>query len=290
MGGARGGCSLEFVKAHALGNDFIIIDALARKVEFCAEKVRRLCDRRFGIGADGILLLLPSKKADFRMRIFNADGGEAEMCGNGIRCLAKYIYEKGLSSECELAIETLSGERRVVLNVTGKEVQSVQVDMGKPIFTRSKIPMLGDEKEAVDELLKVGDLDLEVTCLSMGNPHCVIFVPNVKAAPVERLGPAIEYLPVFPKRTNVEFVEVLNKNELQMRVWERGAGETRACGTGAAASLVAAARSNYTARKATVHLQGGDLLVDWGKDGHAYLTGPATLVYSGKLSTSPYGS
>lgn len=277
---------MEFVKAHALGNDFIIIDALARKVGFSAEKVRRLCDRRFGVGADGILLLLPSKKADFRMRIFNADGGEAEMCGNGIRCLAKYIYEKGLSSERELAIETLSGERRVVLNVTGKDVQSVQVDMGKPIFTRSKIPMLGDEKEAVDELLKVGDLDLEVTCLSMGNPHCVIFVSNVKAASVERLGPAIEDLPVFPKRTNVEFVEVLNKNELQMRVWERGAGETLACGTGAAASLVAAARNNFALRKAAVHLQGGDLLVDWGKDDRVYLTGPATLVYSGKLHDS----
>lgn len=274
---------VEFVKAHALGNDFIIIDALARKIEFSAEKVRHLCDRRFGVGADGILLLLPSKKADFRMRIFNADGGEAEMCGNGIRCLAKYIYKKGLSSERELAIETLSGERRVVLNVTGKDVQSVQVDMGKPIFTRSKIPMLGDEKEAVDELLKVGDLDLKVTCLSMGNPHCVIFVSNVKAVSVERLGPAIEDLPVFPKRTNIEFVEVLNKNELQMRVWERGAGETLACGTGAAASLVAAARNNFALRKATVHLQGGDLLVDWGKDDRVYLTGPATLVYSGEL-------
>lgn len=274
---------VEFVKAHALGNDFIIIDALARKIEFSAEKVRHLCDRRFGVGADGILLLLPSKKADFRMRIFNADGGEAEMCGNGIRCLAKYIYKKGLSSERELAIETMSGERRVVLNVTGKDVQSVQVDMGKPIFTRSKIPMLGDEKEAVDELLKVGDLDLKVTCLSMGNPHCVIFVSNVKAVSVERLGPAIEDLPVFPKRTNIEFVEVLNKNELQMRVWERGAGETLACGTGAAASLVAAARNNFALRKATVHLQGGDLLVDWGKDDRVYLTGPATLVYSGEL-------
>jgi diaminopimelate epimerase len=277
---------VEFVKAHALGNDFIIIDGLARKVELTAERIQNLCDRRFGIGADGILLLLPSKKTDFKMRIFNADGGEAEMCGNGIRCLAKYIYEKGLSSRQELTIETLAGNRYVTLNIVGGKVQSVRVDMGEPNFARSKIPMLGRGKETVGELLKVGDLELSATCLSMGNPHCVVVVSNVKTAPVERLGPTIEYLPIFLERTNVEFVEVLNKNELRIRVWERGAGETLACGTGAAASLVAAARNNHTGRKATVHLQGGDLLVEWARDGRVYLTGPATLVYSGKFYDS----
>lgn len=274
---------MEFVKAHALGNDFIIIDGLAREVELSAEKVRSLCDRRFGIGADGVLVLLPSKKADFRMRIFNADGGEAEMCGNGIRCLATYIYEKGLSLKRDLTIETLAGSRNITLNIVGGKAQSFRVDMGKPTFTRSKIPMLGRGKEAVGELLKVGDLELLATCLSMGNPHCVLFVSNVKTAPVERLGPAVEYLSIFPERTNVEFVEVLNKHELRMRVWERGAGETLACGTGAAASLVAAVRNNLTRRKATVHLQGGNLLVEWAKDDSVYLAGPAKLVYSGEF-------
>lgn len=264
---------LKFTKAQALGNDFIIIEDLTGEVELSEDKIRALCDRRFGVGADGILLLLPSKKADFKMRIFNTDGGEASMSGNGVRCLAAYIFERGLNTEEGLVIETMAGERQVHLNLSQGKVQSVRVNMGKPTSLRN-------------ELIKVGDLELEAICLSIGNPHCVVFVENVKTAPVGRLGPTIEHLPIFPKRTNVEFVEIASEDELRMRVWERGVGETLACGTGASASVVAAASQKLAKRKATVHLEGGDLSVEWAQDDHVYLTGPASLVYSGEFYDS----
>lgn len=192
------------------------------------------------------------------------------MSGNGIRCLAAYIFEKGLSNKRDLTIETMAGERQVQLDLSQNKLQSVRVDMGKPTSLRN-------------EGLKVDDSELEATCLSMGNPHCVVFVENVKAAPVGRLGPAIEHLPIFLERTNVEFIEVASEDELKMRVWERGVGETLACGTGACASMVAAASKKLIKRKATVHLEGGDLSVEWAQDDHVYLTGPASLVYSGKV-------
>jgi diaminopimelate epimerase len=271
-----------FVKAQALGNDFIIVDGLEKKVDLKKDDIVKACDRRYGIGADGILVLEKSAKADLKMRIFNADGSEAQMCGNGVRCLAVYADRYGLCNRSTLRFETIAGDInvRLIKNESGG-VEEVQVDMGIPVLERAKIPMKGPKGEVTDEPLTVGQKKLLVTCISMGNPHCVVFVNNVEAAPVDRLGPMIENLPVFPERTNVEFVEVTGRDFLKMRVWERGAGETSACGTGAAASLVAAARCGLADRKATVSLNGGSLMIEWKNNGHVHMTGPAELVFEG---------
>lgn len=264
---------LKFTKAQALGNDFVIVDDRSGRLDLPPAAIQRICDRRFGVGADGVLLLQSSDAADFGMRIMNRDGSEADMCGNGIRCLAVYVRERGLSRETSLTIETLAGVKTVDLKLAGERVEVVSVDMGEPTDIRS-------------EHLEVTDMSLEATCLSIGNPHCVTFVGSAKGAPVDRLGPVIEHLPLFPNRTNVEFVEVSGPDELTMRVWERGVGETLACGTGASASLVAAAFKKLVGRRAVVHLAGGDLLVEWGTDEHVHLSGPASIVYSGELAES----
>lgn len=273
---------LEFVKMHGLGNDFILIDCLEQELSNPSEFAKKYCDRRFGIGADQLLLLYPSEVADFRMRIFNADGSEVEMCGNGIRCLAKYIWEKGLSDKEVLDIETLAGI------VKPKRVGDlVQVDMGEPEFEPSKIPVDVEGERAFDILLEVLGWHARLNCLSMGNPHAVIFLnEEPRNFAVSKYGPIIETHPVFPKRTNVEFAYVRNPKEIVMRVWERGAGETLACGTGASATAVAAMVKGLVERKVTVHLLGGDLLIEWAEDGHVYMTGPAEEVFEGRLKFS----
>lgn len=273
----------RFVKAQALGNDFIIVDDLDGKTEITKEEVVRACDRRYGIGADGVLVLEASDKADFGMRILNADGTEAEMCGNGIRCLAVYIDRYGKCAQSEIEFETKAGLISVnLIKSEDMSVREVRVDMGVPDFTRRKVPMKGPRGEAVGEPLVVGDITLEVTCLSMGNPHCVIFVNKVDTAPVDKLGPMIENLPVFPERTNVEFVEVIDRKVLKMRVWERGAGETSACGTGGSAALAAAAKRDLSDRTAEVVLNGGSLMIEWKNNDHISMTGPAELVFEGR--------
>jgi diaminopimelate epimerase len=232
------------------------------------------------VGADGLLLLSNSAVADVRMRTFNADGSEAEMCGNGIRCFAKYVYENGVIRKSELAVETLAGVKQVWLTVEGDAVKAVKVDMGVPEWERNKIPMLG-EGICVNEDLRVDEENYKVTCLSIGNPHCVVFVENVDEFPVEYIGPIIENHAAFPKRTNVEFAQIIGRSDLKVRVWERGCGETMACGTGACASAVVANRLGKVGGKVKVHLRGGDLLLDVAE--RVFMTGPAEKVFEGKL-------
>jgi len=278
--------TIPFVKMHGCGNDYVYIDCRERVIEDPAALARRLSDRHFGIGADGLILILPSERADFRMRIFNADGSEAEMCGNGIRCFAKYLYDRKLIPSEETRIETGAGVLTVRIQAQDGVAKAVTVNMGAPRLERDEVPVLGPPGRAVDEELTIevpheGNVTLRYTALSMGNPHCVIFVDNVDDYPVGTHGPLVENHRIFPNRTNVEFVQVLGRDELKMRVWERGSGETLACGTGASASLVAAVLNGKTDRRATVHLLGGDLEIEWADDGRVYLTGPAEEVFEG---------
>lgn len=278
---------IKFTKMHGLGNDFILIDCINSRLKAqnlnLEDLSRKLCNRRFGIGADQLLLLYPSEIADFRMGIFNADGSEVEMCGNGIRCLAKYIWGKSLSDKKVLYIETPAG-----IIKPEKAGEMIKVDMGEPIFEPEKIPVrivqsAKWEGGIIDYPLRIEDKVFYITCLSIGNPHAVIIVKDVSEFPVSFYGPLIENNPIFPKRTNVEFIEVINPNEVKMRVWERGAGETMACGTGASAVTVATNIKGITNRTLTVHLIGGDLLIEWAKDNHIYMTGPAVKVFEGVI-------
>ena len=273
---------MKFWKMHGLGNDYIVIDDQNEKIreEEVSKLARKLCERRFSVGADGLLLVHNSAIADARMRIFNADGSEAEMCGNGIRCFAKYCYENNIAKKKELRIETLAGIKKVWLTVKNGEVENVKVNMGSPVLERSSIPMLGRGK-CIDEDLEVNGERFKVTCLSVGNPHCVIFVEDIKNFPVHKIGPKIESHELFPKRVNVEFVKVLNRGELSVRVWERGCGETLACGTGACASVVAGTLLKKVDNKVTVHLLGGDLEIEYSES--IMMTGPAEKVFEGNL-------
>ncbi|MGB9620519.1 MAG: diaminopimelate epimerase [Armatimonadota bacterium] len=280
---------MRFVKMHGAGNDFVVVDGAREKIpeEQLAATAVRVCDRHFGVGADGLILVLPSRVANFRMRIFNPDGSEAEMCGNGIRCFAKYVFDRKLHTDVVMTVETLGGIKTLKLNTVGGKVQTVRVDMGEPRLLRSEIPMRGDPgSKVIAEPLRVGGRKIEVTCVSMGNPHCVTFVDDVEHYPVDKIGPQIENHRSFPARTNVEFVEVLGKDEIRVRTWERGAGETLACGTGSCASLVAACLNEKVGRRATVHLRGGDLLIEWAGNNRLFMTGPAEEVFEGKLTTS----
>jgi len=269
---------LPFTKMHGLGNDFVVINCLDSSCPDLKPLAKQICDRRFGIGCDQLLVILPSERADFKMKIYNNDGGEVEMCGNGIRCVAKYLQTHGATSKTELAIETAAGIIRP--NILGA---LVEVDMGEPILNAPEIPVAATGK-VINHTFEIEDRPFQITCVSMGNPHCVIFVPEVDAFPVEVWGPKIEHHPFFPKRVNVEFIEVISPTHLKMRVWERGAGETLACGTGACAALVAAVLNGHSNREATLQLKGGDLLVRWSeKNNRVYKTGPGVEVFSGTI-------
>jgi len=279
---------IVFVKMHGLGNDFVVIgalDELPLPEEKLGEFARFVCDRHFGVGADGVIWVLPSRVADFKMRIFNPDGSEAEMCGNGIRCAAKWFYDRDYAKGNTVQVETLAGVKTVWVQAEGGEAVAVTVDMGEPVFEQSLVPAsLCEGREAIGVPLEVeGVGTFTASAVSMGNPHCVIFVNDVEDFPVETVGPKIEHHPAFPKRTNVEFVQVLSRNEMKVRVWERGAGLTLACGTGACASLAVAVKTGKTERKATVHLPGGALTIEWRDDGRVYMTGPAVEVFRGEL-------
>ncbi len=270
---------------QGLGNDFVMIDAFRQDLPAdLAGLARKACHRQFGIGADGLVVVLPSGQADIRMRIFNPDGSEPEMCGNGIRCLAKYVYETGLSKKTVLAVETLAGILRPELLIENGLVTGVKVDMGEPRLTPGSIPVLLDGSQVVGQPLPINGGQYDFTAVSMGNPHCVIFVGNVAEAPVKTLGPAIENHPLFPAKTNVEFVEIISNQEVKMRVWERGAGETLACGTGACATAVACVLNGKTGREITVHLSGGDLKLCWADNNHIFMTGPAEKVFTGQYN------
>ena len=273
---------LTFTKMHALGNDFIVIDGRHYRLRGLPHLSKKLCHRRFGIGADQLLILCNSRTADFRMRIFNADGTEVEMCGNGIRCLARYIWDKGLRRHHKLSIETRAG----IIHLQKKGQGLIRVDMGEPILKGAEIPVRAGSSHVVDYPLTVRDRTFKITCVSMGNPHAVIVVRDVDTFPVSDYGPLVENDPFFPKRTNVEFIEVLDTRNIKMRVWERGCGETMACGTGASASAVAASLLGLTERSVNVHLPGGRLQIEWSpEDNHVYMTGPAVNVFEGVIKT-----
>ncbi len=279
---------MKFMKMHGLGNDFVFLDHFSVAADMDYQKLaKKLCHRQFGIGGDGLVVILPSKVADARMRILNSDGTEPEMCGNGIRCFARYVYDQGIVIQNPMRVETLAGVLTLHLNIQDGQVQGVRVDMGEPILRADLIPVLGQGEPVVGQPLEVLGQTFQYTAVSMGNPHCIIFVEDFATLDFEHVGPAIEKHLLFPRKTNVEFIQVNSPQEITMKVWERGAGPTLACGTGACASAVAAVLNHKTERAITVHLPGGDLFIDWGLDNHVYMTGPATYVFKGEwlLST-----
>jgi diaminopimelate epimerase len=277
--------AIPFVKMHGAGNDYVYIDGFEGLPSHnWSDLARRISHRRFGVGADGLILILPSQVADARMQMFNADGSEAEMCGNGIRCVAKYLYDRRGLRRSELTIETRAGLIRVwPEQVRDGRLLRVRVDMGPPILEADRIPSRFSHSPVLNQTLEVGGESLAVTCVSMGNPHCVVFVPEITDSMVFQLGPKIEQHRMFPARTNVEFVQVLGRGEVRQRTWERGAGETWACGTGASAVCVAGVLTGRTARRIVCHLLGGDLELEWSEqDNHVYMTGPAEEVFQGQ--------
>lgn len=283
---------MHFTKMHGIGNDFVMVGCLGKEGEALAEEAQRrvafLCDRKFGIGGDGVILVLPGRSAPFQMRMFNPDGSEAEMCGNGIRCFAKYVYDRGYAQgRTDLPVETGAGLLHVQINVgTDGKAGAVRVDMGEPVLVPAQVPTtLGQGTDpVVDVPLELADRTLYVTAVSMGNPHAVTFVENTKDYPVAAVGPQVESHPAFPRRTNTEFIEVLSDREINFRVWERGAAETLACGTGASAAVVAGVLNGKTGRDVLVHLPGGDLRIEWSEaDNHVYMIGPAADVFEGEV-------
>jgi diaminopimelate epimerase len=275
---------MRFTKMHGCGNDYIYVDCFREPMPHNPAGVSRaISDRHFGVGSDGLILICPSDKADARMRMFNADGSEAEMCGNGVRCVAKYVYDHWLVRKPTLTVETGRGVLALDLEINGGVVRQVRVDMGEPILEAERVPTTLPGSPVVNVPLDVAGQQFAVTCVSMGNPHCVIYVPEITDVLVLGVGPQIEKHPAFPWRTNVEVVRMNLPDDVTMRVWERGSGETLACGTGACAVAVAGVLTGRTARKITVHLTGGDLLLEWSeRDNHMYMTGPAVEVFSGE--------
>lgn len=285
---------LEFTKMQGIGNDYVYIDCTKKELENPEKISQIVSDRHFGIGSDGLILILNSKIADFKMEIYNADGSQAEMCGNGIRCVAKFVYDKGLTEKTKIKIETLAGIKELELNVENGKVKTVKVDMGEPILEAEKIPVYIDEKmktEGITLTSVIKNLKLEAynksftfTCVSMGNPHAITFIENVEKFDVKKFGSIFESAKSFPNKSNIEFVEIIDKENINMRVWERGSGETMACGTGASASVVACILNNKTSNKVKVHLLGGELYIEWNKENnHIYMTGPAEIVFEGKI-------
>lgn len=276
---------MKFTKMQGAGNDYVYVNCFEERVENPAEAAIRVSNRNFGIGSDGLILIMPSDKADVRMRMFNSDGSESEMCGNGIRCVAKYAYDHGIVAKKEITAETGAGILTLQL-FTGSDsrVEKVRVNMGKPRLTRGEIPMTGDAgAKVISEPLNILHTTFHITCASMGNPHCVIFVDDVANFQVEKYGPLIENHELFPRRTNVEFVQIISRTEVRQRTWERGAGETLACGTGASAVCVAGVLNGLTEKKILNHLSGGDLTLEWAEDGYLYMTGPAVEVFTGEI-------
>lgn len=276
---------MKFTKMQGIGNDYVYVDCFKEKIKNPSEAAVKLSDRHFGIGSDGLILIKPSKIADFEMEMYNADGSRGEMCGNGIRCVAKYVYDKGLTEKTEITVEAGGSVKYLELTLKDGKVSLVKVNMGKPELLPEKIPVLAEGKECVDMPLEVKGNTYQVTCVSMGNPHCVTFMEeDVRNLDLSVIGPDFENHPSFPKRVNTEFINVLDKNHLRMRVWERGSGETLACGTGACGAGVAAMLNGYTEDEVTVHLLGGDLKIQWDREENTvYMTGPAAIVFEGEI-------
>ena len=275
---------MKFTKMHGIGNDYVYVNCFKEEIENPSELARFVSNRNFGVGSDGLILIRPSEKADFQMDMYNSDGSQAEMCGNGIRCVGKYVYDYGLTDKTQITVDTLAGIKYLDLTVEDGKVSKIRVNMGEPILKPELVPVISPEDPAVDIPIEVKGKKYNMTCVSMGNPHAVIFMDHVKDLDIEVIGPYFENHTCFPKRTNTEFVEILDRNTVNMRVWERGAGETLACGTGACATAVASVLNDKTEDKLTVHLLGGDLQIEWDREtNQIYMTGPATTVFDGEL-------
>lgn len=276
---------MKFTKMHGCGNDYVYVDCTKQMIENPSEVSKYVSHRHFGIGSDGLILICPSEVADFKMVMYNADGSEGAMCGNGIRCVAKFVYDKGLTDKKNLSIETKSGIKELELTVEDGKVSLVKVNMGAPILTAKDIPVDVDTEKCIDADINVDGKDYKITCVSMGNPHAVTFIEeDVKKFPVENIGPKFENHPMFPDRVNTEFVQVLNRNEVNMRVWERGSGETFACGTGTCATVVACVLNGLTDDEVTVHLLGGDIFVKYDRQNNTvWMTGPAAIAFEGTI-------
>ena len=273
---------MKFTKMQGIGNDYVYVNCFEEDIKNPSELSIAISDRHFGIGSDGLIMIMPSPVADARMRIFNADGSEAQMCGNGIRCVAKYLYEYGIKKSDQMTIETAAGLKTIELTVVNEDVTQIKVEMGTPELLRNEIPMLGENKQVVNEPLQVNDSVLYVTCVSMGNPHCITFVDDVDSIVLDVTGKAIENHELFPERINAHFVQQISANKVKMRTWERGSGETLACGTGAVATGVACVLNNLTERIISTQLPGGELMVEWTDDNKTYMTGPAEIVFTGQ--------
>lgn len=275
---------IKFTKMHGLGNDYVYIDAIDQKIENESSLAKFVSNRHFGIGSDGLILICKSEIADFKMRMFNSDGSEAEMCGNGIRCVGKFVYDKGLTNKTTVKIETLAGIKTLILNTKDGKVETARVDMGEPILEAEKIPVISTEKPVKNLELEAENKKFKFTCVSMGNPHAITIVENTKVFDVEKYGKVLEIDKAFPKKANIEFAQIIDRQNINMRVWERGAGETLACGTGACATAVACNLNGLTDRKVNIELLGGTLNIEWNEtDNHVYMTGPAVTVFDGEL-------
>lgn len=277
--------NMKFTKMHGCGNDYVYVDCTNEMIENPSEVSKYVSDRHFGIGSDGLILICSSETADFRMAMYNADGSEGAMCGNGIRCVAKYVYDKGLTDKKNISIETKSGIKELELTVEDGKVSLVKVNMGAPILNAKDIPVDVDTEKCIDSDINIDGKEYKITCVSMGNPHAVTFIDeDVKTFPIEKIGPKFENHPMFPDRVNTEFVQVLNRHEVNMRVWERGSGETLACGTGTCATVVACVLNGLTDDEVTVHLLGGDLFIKYDRENDTvWMTGSAVIAFEGTI-------
>ena len=275
---------MKFTKMHGCGNDYVYVNCFEETIENPSEVARFVSDRHFGIGSDGMILICPSEIADFRMAMYNLDGSEGKMCGNGVRCIAKYVYDHQLTDKTRISLETLGGIKYLDLNIKDGKVETVKVDMGEPILTPADIPVNLSGDTIINEPVEVEGSIWNITCISMGNPHAVVFVDDTKSLNLEKIGPAFEKHPIFPEQVNTEFVHVIDRKTVDMRVWERGSGETFACGTGACATAMACILNGKTEDEVLVHLVGGDLLIQYVRNtNHIFMTGPATEVFSGEI-------
>lgn len=276
---------MKFTKMQGLGNDYVYVNCFKETIENPPEMAKKVSNRNFGIGSDGLIMINPSDVADFEMEMYNADGSRSEMCGNGIRCVGKYVYDYGLTEKEHISVETLAGIKYLDLTVEDGKVKLVKVDMGNPELVPANIPIVADGDRVIDEPINVNGTEYRMTGVSMGNPHAVVYVEDVKGLDIEKIGPAFENHECFPNRVNTEFVKVLDQNTVEMRVWERGSGETMACGTGACAVAVACILNGLTEDKVTVKLLGGDLQIEWDKEADkVYMTGPAEVSFDGEIN------
>lgn len=275
---------MKFTKMQGLGNDYIYVDCTQKPIIDPSSIAKVVSDRHFGIGSDGLVLIMKSDCADFRMRMFNSDGSEAEMCGNAIRCVGKYVFDNELTKKSDISIETLAGIKYLNMKVENGKVALVKVDMGEPILIPNQIPVVSDKNRFINEEIQIDDQKYNFTCVSMGNPHAITYIDDVLNFPLSTVGPKVETHKLFPRKINAEFVQVIDRKNLKMRVWERGAGETLACGTGACAVLVSSVLNGVSEREATIQLLGGNLIIEWSeKDNHVYMTGPAVKVFEGEI-------